>query len=143
MGKEKQPQYQYDTKENDYKYLRKFDSLSEVFKVFGKTKGNFYEGREYRVMENGTIVSNYRIGRDKLRKLERIRNCKLCTKNEPNSKEIEVFNLRGEKVAEFKSLTHAELISGVSSTTIYSQCKNKSNTCWTRGDINLLFRFKK
>jgi hypothetical protein len=137
-GLPKQKQYQYSA---EGKFLREFDSLTEVIKQYNFTKGNFYGGKDYKLMSDGTYISHYRIGREKLKKQIRINNCKYCNVEYSTSKGIEVYNLKNEKIAEFRNLAIAIKLTNISASTIVHSASRNSKGCHTTN--NLTFKYKK
>lgn len=144
-GREKIKCFEYSEKG---KFLREYKSIADVRNSFfindnGKkpllTKENSY----FKTPKN-TFIANYRIGREKLLKLERISNCPFCNYSEHvKDRSFEVFNLNGEKIAEFKNAYIASKMLNISQKTIWarlnystSKVKNKPNK------DNLEFKYK-
>lgn len=136
-GKPKQKQYQYSS---EGKFIKEFTSLSEVFEKYNLKKGNFYGGKDYRLMPDNTYISHYRIGREKLKKQVRIDTCAYCNIEYSTSKKIEVYNLKKEKIAEFRNLAIATKLTNLSASTIIQSALRNSTICHTTN--NLTFKYK-
>ena len=91
-----------------------------------------------------TFVANYRIGKDKLLKQERINNCPFCNyKGQVQEKPFEVFNLKGEKIAEFKNAFIASKMLNISQKTIWTRLNySTSKIKETPNRDNLEFKYK-
>lgn len=83
-------------------YLRSFESLTDCCDYYGLSKGNFFTNKEYRLMGDGNYITKERIGRKGLMEALLIDNNKFCKKLS-NDYEVEVFNILGEKIGEFRS----------------------------------------
>jgi len=127
-GKEKIKIYHYDKRGN---YIKTFESLSELRKeyyphdigkrpLFNSLKWKKFE---YDTLEDGTFYSNYRIGREKLFKLERIYNSELCMKFDLNQPII-MYNLLNKPVASFNNKYVAAEICKLTVGKIEYGCKN-------------------
>tara|TARA_R110000868_G_scaffold177798_3_gene416923 strand:+ start:3714 stop:4136 length:423 start_codon:yes stop_codon:yes gene_type:complete len=138
-GRPKQKQYQY-SKEG--KFLKEYDSLTNAENAYKLTKGNFYSGKEYRLMPDETFICNRRVGRDAIIKFYRIEKCPFCKKNDKRSKTIEVFNLLGEKLAEFNSLATLGKMTGKNIVTIFSRTSTGNKYLSKNGD-DLIYKYKK
>lgn len=130
------------------KFIREYTSIQEVReKYFPNDIGKrplFSPGKEdYFISPNNTIIANYRIGRNKIRKLERIRKCPYC-KNYKNTDDspIEVFNLKGEKIAEFKNAYILSLMTGISQRTIWDRLNVQSLKNNKPNSDNLEYKYK-
>lgn len=104
-GKPKIKQYQYSGAEENYRFLRVYESGTEVFeKYFDLKKGSLYNtNAPYRELPDGTYISSHRIGRDGLKKAIRRYEDPTCTKRN-DDKPIEIFNYFGEKVGEVSNV---------------------------------------
>lgn len=136
-GRPKQEVFQYDA---DGKYIRKYNSQSEVReKYFSDDLGKrplFNVVTPYQEMPDGTYIAPYRIGRDKLREAIRLYNCPYCKKHVAH-RPVYVYNLIGEKIAEFSNIRVASLMTGIDYATITHRVKNgKHHT------DNLLFTYE-
>ena len=134
--------YEYDP---DGKYLREFESYQHVRNTyFPEDTGKrplFKSKKDYLKLSNGNFIANYRIGQSNLKKLERIRTCKYCSTNKNiNNTAVEVFNLKGEKIAEFKNFYIASLMTGIDKTVLWSRLNSKSTITPNRD--NLEFKYK-
>jgi len=136
-GREKTKMYQYNS---NGKYLRSYESQSEVRqKYFSKDIGKrplLLEGYRYGLLPDNTYISNYRIGRDKLLKQEKIRNCPFCHKDK-RSRKFSVYNLIGEKIAEFSSQLVATKLLNIPQTTISYRLNHNSFS----SNDNLIFKY--
>jgi hypothetical protein len=130
------------------KYLQEYESIQEVrAKYFPDDLGKrplLETGKEdYFQLDNENFIANYRIGRDNLRKLEKIRNCLYCsTNNNRDDKEIEVFNLRGELIATFKNAYITSLITKIPSSTLHHRLYSRDKSKNTQNRDNLVFKYK-
>lgn len=144
-GKPKIKCYEYDS---NYKYLGEYESVQEVRnKYFSNDLGKrklFESGKnDYYKLDNGNFIANYRIGRHNLLKLERIKNCVYCSTNKNiKNKEIEVFNLKGEKIAEFKNLYIACEMLKIPMNTLWNRLNVTSNLRNKLNKDNLEFKYK-
>lgn len=138
-GLAKQKQYQYS---KDGKFLKEYESLSSVNEKYKLTKGNFYSGRNYRRMDDNTWICSERLGRNAIIKLERIYNCPFCSKKDRSSmkKPLEVYNLLGEKIAEFSSGYIFNKMTGLPLGTISNRANSKKKQI--RRENNLIIKFK-
>ena len=137
----KQKIYQYDT---NGKFLKTYESKSELLKSYSMTKGNLFGGKEYRRLPDNTYVTFKRIGRDRIVNLVRIDNCPYCHKSDPRSRTVEVYNLRNEKIAEFDSISTCAKMTGFNHSIILRQCNNPKTSHFrkTAPTGNLIFKFK-
>ena len=144
-GKPKIKCYEYDS---NYKYLGEYESVQEVRnKYFSNDLGKrklFESGKDdYYKLDNGNFIANYRVGGYNLSKLERIKDCVYCSTNKNiENKEIEVFNLKGEKIAEFKNVYIASRICNIPHSTLSQRLNPKNNKRNKVNKDNLDFRFK-
>ena len=113
-GHEKIKMYQYDS---NGKYMRSYESQSEVRKIYFKhIKGKrplLHRGNKYESLPDGTFISNKRIGRNEILKLERIKNCPLCRK-QIKERPFSAYNLLGNKIGTFYSQGIASKLLGIS-----------------------------
>ena len=103
-GKPKLRIHHYDSEENEFKYLGKFDSQTEVFNMyFNGKKGNlFHTNPVYRRLDDGTFVTKEPIGREGLRVA--IRDYEdPCVYYRKGDMEIEILNSKGEVVGTVKN----------------------------------------
>lgn len=137
-GHEKIKLYHYD---NNGKFLKEFESISDLRKkYFNKELGKRplcrskrWELFNYDVLPDNTYYSNYRIGREKLLKLERVVNSPYCFNQATDKIEVEMYNLLNEKIALFKNIHIASLVTKLSKTTIYHSCNEGKNM--PKGDL--------
>ena len=133
---------------SNLEYVREYESVQSVRDVyFPNDIGNrplFHKQKDYFKSKDGNFIANYRIGREALRKAERVRNCKFCkTNGNIKEKEVEVFNLLGIKVAEFKSAHIASLMTGISQKTVWARLNySTSKFNVTPNRDNLEFKYK-
>ncbi len=144
-GRPKVKCYEYNP---DGMYLQEYESIAEVRdKYFPEDKGIrplFKTGtKDYFKLDNGNFIANYKIGKENLRRLERVRNCVYCNNNgNIKDKQIEVFNLKGEKIAEFKNVYIASRICNIPHSTLSQRLNPKNNKRNKVNKDNLEFRFK-
>ena len=140
MGREKKPIYQYS---EDGKFLQEYESITQLREKYKITKGNMFgQGeyeRNYRKLPDGTYISTERLGRDGVKKIVRIDSCEFCTTKYKTSKIVEVYNLLGEKLAEFNSLATLCKMTNKPQATLFHRGKNQSKTTAD----NLIYKFKK
>lgn len=128
-GKEKMKLYQYSS---EGKFLKTWDSTQELRNeyfikdigkrpLFGSKKWNKFK---YDVLPDNTFYCDYRIGRDKLLAFEKISNSKLCFNTTKNNKEVEMYNLINEKIANFKNMFVASIITKEPLANIFRACNN-------------------
>ena len=146
-GRPKQKVYVYDF---DCKYIRTFDCVNDFRKHYwpmdiGKRPLFLKEeeGCQYEVIEEAEIIAlKTRPGREKIRLILAIDSSEYCKAQDLNEdcKPVQVFNLRGDLIAEFATQRLACLLSGVNSIRISNQLN--------RGIIKkvvpggLIFKFK-
>lgn len=120
--------YHYDTKENGYRYLGKFISQVEVFKMYydGKKGRLFNSNPEYRELPDGTYVTKERAGRNILPNLIRKYTDPLNWKKD-GDKVIELFNDLGEKIGELANHRVLEALTNCSSQTLKFHLVSTSN----------------
>lgn len=136
MGKEKQKQYQYSS---EYKYLRSYDTLKEVFeKYFDGKVGKLYEyNRPYKELPDGTFISYFRIGRAGLKEAIRRHEDPTCYKR-IDDKKIEIYNFFGEKVGEVDNVRVLKAIMSSSFDQANSGLYKSSKKAWWG---NLTYKF--
>lgn len=120
-GKKPIPVYHYDTEENEFRYLGKFESMSEVFKMYSDSKKGelFQDGYNYKKLCDNTYVTKNKIGREGLKKEIRITEDPTIYKRSTD-KEIEIFNHLGELVGIVTNVRILEAISNISHSAISS-----------------------
>ncbi len=135
--------YQYDA---NGKFMKEWACTNDVRRAYYPNVNGkmpfFPDGRgtynaEYHELPDGSYVSKYRIGRERLLKLvkrDRSRFCKDCAE-ERNV--VEVYNLNGTKVANFRNPYVASLLLQLASGQIDRRCQNE----FTHGD--LIFKYKR
>lgn len=141
MGRgDKKKVYEYD---KDGKFLCEYESHTEFCsKYYGKNRPLFQGKKEYAVTPKGTYISYYKIGRENLRRILRIENSKYVPHYELR-REIECFNIAGEKIATFRSALMASRLTGIDRETIDSSCKSspKIREKYSKS-TELIFRYK-
>lgn len=140
-GRLKQKQYQY-SKEG--KFLREFESLSEVVGYYNLKKGLFYQNEDkVKRMDDNTWICQNRIGREAIVKLEKIYNCPYCTSDWSTQKPIEIYNLLGKKLAEFNSFATFEKMTGIPRTTALCRANSGNKTLPKTKENTLVIKYKK
>lgn len=144
-GRPEKPAYQYTA---EGKFVKKWNNHSEMRKhYFSDEVGKrpfYYNNRtgkydgSYSCLPDGTYISHYRIGRDKLMEQVKIDKCTFCRHNS-KEKALEVFNLIGEKMAEFSSVKVAHLMTGIDETTLLHRCQHE----FKHNSDNLIYKYKK
>lgn len=128
-GREKIKLYHYD---NNGKFIKEFDCISDLRKeyfyqdegkrpLFNNKKWKLFS---YDVLPDNTYYSNYRIGRERLLKLERIANSLYCVNNCTDNTPVKMYNLLHEEVATFKNCYIASLATNINQSSIYHDCNN-------------------
>lgn len=145
-GRAKIKCYEYNS---EGKYLQEYESQQEVRnKYFSSDIGKrplLKSGIEdYFKLQNGNFIANYRIGRDKLIKLERIKNCIYCNDSgNIKNQEVEVYNLKNELIATFKNSHFTSVMLKIDLSTLHSRVNSISNIRNTPNKDNLEFKYKK
>lgn len=131
-GRPKLKLYHYD---NEYKYIKTFETQMQVFnEYFDGKKGQLFNNPDFRKLPDGTFVSPYRVGRDKLRKVIKIANDPLCAKN-AKDKPIIFYNRKMEQIASFNCIRTACQLTGKS----YSSIQVGLEAAW-HGSDGILIR---
>lgn len=143
-GREKVKCYEYS---QTGKYLCEYESIQEVRAKYYKNdigkRPLFRDDSGYFKTPVNTFIANHRIGRHKLMQLEKIKNCPFCTyRNGVQDKPFEVFNLKNEKVAEFKDIHTASLLLNISYKTIWCRLNNIALLKKFMNRDNLDFKYK-
>lgn len=141
-GRPKIPLYHYDTKENGYKYLGKFESQVEVFKMyFGGRKGRLFSSNpDYRRMVDGTFITKERQGRN----LDRL----IILHEDPNvieregDREIEIINSVGEVVGSCKNMRVLHTLTGRNYHTLNGMLSRNNKVCMSPSFGNFQYRYK-
>jgi len=126
-GQEKIKLYHYDS---NGKFIKEFDCMSDLRKEYfsqdiGKRplcRSKRWQLFNYDILPDNTYYSNYRIGRDKLLKLERVVNSSYCVNNTTDNTIVKMYNLLNEEVATFKNIHIASLATKIPQSTIYYSC---------------------
>lgn len=135
-------------------YLQTFDSIQEFRQKYYSNDTGLRPifrhkelGFEYHFNEKEKIVAVLeRIGRDKIKRIVAIHNSEYCKKEDKTNKKppVQVFNLRGELIAEFKNqrlLT--KLMPHISQSTLTHQLtKSKNKFSKTYTPVGLFFKYK-
>lgn len=126
-GKEKIKIYHYD---KNGKFLKEFDSIASLRKTyFSEDKGkrpllvNRRSVYNYDILPDGTFYANWRIGRERLLKYEKIINSKYCFNNTTTDKKVAVYNLLGEKIAVCANIYLTSLLTKEPYSTIVHSCE--------------------
>lgn len=141
-GKEKIKIYHYDKEGN---FIKQFESLvklrEEYFPqdigkrpLFNSIKWNKFQ---YDTLEDGTHYSNYRIGREKLLKFEKMYNSNLCMKND-FKKPVVMYNLLHEPIATFNNEYIAAEATKIPVNRVQYDCKN----CKQRPKKDFYFKYQ-
>jgi hypothetical protein len=149
MPRQKIKVYQYD---KQGKYLRTYDSMREVtMKYFNNPHYPLFENkihiggeikkRIYDILPDDTYVVKKRIGRDKLLMEVKIDNDIYC-KTYKADKPVEVFNLLGQKVAEFANIRVAESLTNIDRSTLDSRLKSVNKKVNKLNSDHLEYRYK-
>lgn len=143
-GKPKQKQYQYSSKEDGFKYIRSYESATEVFnKYYNGKKGELYHNNKpYKELPDGTFIAPNRIGREGLRYCTRIFECPLVG-DRKGDKVIEMYNILGEKIGEIKNRRVLEAIMGnkiTSNAVNISLHRNKRTTTTSIGVPSFVYK---
>lgn len=139
-GRPKTPMYEY-TREGNF--VKKYESKQEVFDLYYEGKKRpLCNARKFNFAElpNDNLLFEKRIYRDDIVNLLKALSSKFVTneKSEP----IAAYNLLGEKVASFRSLYMASLITGIPISTIRNHLMpNKKFRKHTR-TVELLFKYE-
>ncbi len=115
-GKPEKKIYVYDS---TGKYLYTFKNQTECTDYYGLKKGDLFGGKDYRLMSDGNYICSYRIGRDELKKRLIIDNNKFC-KQLPKDNPVELFNILGDRIGEFRSFRELIEICGIPKATLKS-----------------------
>lgn len=140
-GLAKQKQYQYSDAESGHKYLRSYDSMTEVFEKYydGKVGRLYEDNKPYKEMPDGTFVSHYRIGREGLRRAIRlVEDPTLYKRND--DKPIYIYNSLGELVGE---VANRRILEAITNTTINAINIKMVYTCETTHFGKLRYQYKK
>ena len=134
--------YQY-TKEG--KYMTEWSSMADVRrKYYNKQQGKqpFFPDAKgtytaiYHELPDGTYLAKTRIGRDALMRAVRLDKSIFCKDCAEERKIVEIYNLKGRKVANFRNPYVASQLLQISAGNIDRRCQNK----YTHGD--LIFKYK-
>lgn len=142
-GLEKIKLYHYDANGN---FLKTYNSCAELreehFPVEPGKRPLFNNKRwelfKYDILPDNSFYSDFRIGRDRLFKNERIFNSKLCVNNSTDNIPVEAYNLQHEKIGEFKSVYIAHLLTKINQATINRSAKNGKG----KGFDEIYFKYK-
>lgn len=143
-GKAKIECYEYDLKGA---FVRTYESLQEVRdRFFPKDKGKrplFKSNQDYFKIENYGYIANFKIGRKGLKEAEKVKNSKYCKESKKmGTYGIEVFNFKGEKLAEFKNLYIMTLMTNIPASTIACQLNENNSKKQKQPKGELIFKKK-
>jgi hypothetical protein len=123
--------------DENLKFIKKYESCNEFRKEYFPNdigirplfpKGSKRTKYKYQKLHDGTYISTYRIGREKIKYFERIINSPFCFNKSPNSKMIGIYNLLDEEIAVVKGIHIASLLTGKSISTIFASVNNENRT---------------
>jgi hypothetical protein len=122
-GRAKIKLYEYST---DGEFMAEYESKQAVFNKFfqGKKRPLLNYGEEYMITPDGTILTEVRFGREAVLRIMRMRKSvyipkRTLTDNNP----VDVYNLKGEKIATFNSTYTAAVMTGIPRSSIESSLK--------------------
>ena len=135
------------------KYLGNYSSIAEARRKFYPedigTRPMFVKrvlNHEYEITPENTILFKERVYRDDIVFLVKIVHCKYCNynKNVHSDKPVQVYNIKGELLAEFANITIAQLMMPhIPAGTVYSQvCTSKGVKRHSHAEENLIFKFR-
>lgn len=122
-GRDKIKVFQYD---KEGKYLKTFESLAEIQKLYFKGKQPLFVYEEIMLLSDNTYICKERIGRDKLLQYLKRKENKLLVKEREN-KPIIVYNWDKIQIAEFYNIRIAAELLNIPSGSIHSIMKNTMN----------------
>lgn len=137
-------QYQYSSIDDGCKYLRTYESITEIHK-------EYYDGRKYPLYQlndfyhelpNGTYISDFRIGRDRLIKEIRRTNDPTCYKRS-DDKVIKIYNSMGEFVGYVKNKRIAEAFINTKLGTLNNRLHIGKKGTMNFGNLNFIYNEKK
>jgi hypothetical protein len=123
--------------DENFKFIKKYESCNEFRKEYFPNdigtrplfpKGSKRTKYKYQKLPDGTYISTYRIGREKIIHLERIINSPFCFTKSTNSKMIGIYNLLDEEIAVVKDIHVASLLTGKLTSSIYQSLNNENRT---------------
>lgn len=149
-GRPKIKVYEY-TVEGDY--LKTWDCIDDARKThYPKEIGKRplfikdIEGYKFHLTKSNTILLLERPGREMIQNLYRIYRSKLCnfSKSKDSDKAVQMFNLKGELIAEFKNLQVAREIlnSKYSHHTAYNHLKGRKGKGTFSLCVDYYFKYK-
>jgi|GEM_PF-6041379 hypothetical protein len=143
-GREKIKCYQYDS---NGKYLGKYNSVSELRrKYFNKHKGKtpLFISKNYHVLPDNTVATLERLGRDEVKRIFKIHHNPLLKKynTKYNATPIEIYDILGNKIAEFKNKSCAEELLKFSKSQIYGYLQKAGNN-FPNNDLGISIKYKK
>lgn len=132
------------------KLIRIYNTIQEVFDEYyeGKKRPLFFERKSkdgrYSETPADTIISKERLGRDFIRKEMRINKSKYVVKSVLEKKQpISAYNLLGEKIATFRSILIASILTGIDIKTIsYSVKRPTTSRKKHTKSVELLFKYE-
>jgi hypothetical protein len=143
-GREKIPCFQYSI---NGEYIKKYNSISEFRdEYFSEQDGKqplFHKGQEMYIMPDETVVCKHRIGRENVKKLVKISTNKLIAPYESKTakKPIELFNIVGEKIAEFENIRTMSILMDITKNTAYSMMRERKGNM-PSNELGVTAKFK-
>lgn len=135
--------YQYD---NEGKFLKTFNSMSEVRVQYfpndiGKRPlfGSRDYIKDYTILNDNTLISLNRIGRQKVKFLFKLHDNKYVPKKKIIKQEIECYNLAGDLLGTFTSIFAASILCNIPFAMVHKQLNRNTGTGQNR---NLIFKYK-
>ena len=140
-GREKIKLYQFDLKNRKQKMWNCMQDIKNEY-YNGTRFPMFQINPDYHALPDGTYVTKQRYTRDELAAIIKISNSVYVNdaKVKKDDKEIEVFNLANEKIAEYKNIRIASKLSTIPAGTIYSQLNKSKGKKSTLSE--LIFKYK-
>jgi hypothetical protein len=139
-GRPKMKMYEYD---QNGRFVCEYPTQYEVFVKYyeGKKRPLIRKGEQYAILPNGHFIANYRIGRERLMYYEKAKASKYVSTAGEIRKNVVAYNLLGERVATFRSVHMAALITGIGRSTIVAALRPSSKRKTTKS-LDLLFRYE-
>lgn len=148
-GKKELPVFHYESEDKGFKYLGKFASRAEVFKMYfdGKYGRLFEEGWDYKRLPDGSYVTRDKVGKEGLRHLIRITEDPTIYKRR-DDKLIEITNHIGEVVGTVSNIRVLESIVNSDMSTIRASIRASAKEYSRRYKLysswgNLIYKFKR
>lgn len=140
-GRPKMKMYEYD---NNGKFIQIYETQQDVFNKYykGRKRPLLREGKEYGILPNGHYICDKQIGRDRIQKIQRIEGSKYVARASEKKRPVAVYNLAGEKIATFRSIYMASVLTNIDYTSIQHSARAtpKTKKKFTR-NLELIFRY--